>query len=386
MAIKLIRASSYSGPERSRAADRMLLEAKALAQLSHEHVVAVFDVGSYALRHGDRGVFVVMELLEGPSLSQWLRTSPSVAEILRVFRLAGEGLAAAHRRGLVHRDFKPANVVLDARGLPKVVDFGLALTAQRGWETIGGSDDSDSSSSGMMLGARVTQTGIVLGTPRYMAPEQHAGEAIGPAADQYAFCVSLWGSRPRDSNTAKLHAFSRKRLGSRGFLGVCDASGVPWGLGSSAVLVETAWRRTRCAPTWSRPVTSEVTTSGSKAAANQRTRAATSAGIVPTAIPAARPSIPPTPIAMHPIAPVSAASRAAGKSSATYPEGWARTARRPTSRPPSNAAAPTMGMHHAVHAGPPQACGMWQALSPTTMGSEPATSPGTMARLHARPW
>lgn len=192
VAIKLIRATAHTGAERSRAADRMLLEAKALAQLSHENVVSVFDVGSYALSHGDRGVFVVMELLEGPTLSQWLRRSPSVAEILRVFRLAGEGLAAAHRRGLVHRDFKPANVVLDARGIPKVVDFGLALTAQRGWETIGGSDDSDISSSGMMLAQRVTQTGIVLGTPRYMAPEQHVGESIGPAADQYAFCVSLW--------------------------------------------------------------------------------------------------------------------------------------------------------------------------------------------------
>ncbi|MCX4241348.1 serine/threonine-protein kinase [Paraliomyxa miuraensis] len=195
VAIKLIRAAAYVADERSRAADRMLLEARALAQLSHENVVSVFDVGSYALGDGERGVFVVMELLEGPSLSQWLGTTPPVSEILRVFRLAGEGLAAAHRRGLVHRDFKPANVVLDARGIPKVVDFGLALIAQPGWESLRGTDPSGSASSSsavMMVAPRVTQTGIVLGTPRYMAPEQHAGESIGPAADQYAFCASLW--------------------------------------------------------------------------------------------------------------------------------------------------------------------------------------------------
>jgi tetratricopeptide (TPR) repeat protein len=217
VAIKLIRATSYAGAERSRAADRMVLEAQALAQLSHENVVSVFDVGSYALPHGERGVFVVMELLEGPALSQWLRTSPPVAEILRVFRLAGEGLAAAHRRGLVHRDFKPANVVLDARGIPKVVDFGLAMTAHPGWETVRGADDSGSggSSSGMMLGQRVTQTGIVLGTPRYMAPEQHMGESIGPTADQYAFCVSLWealrGSPVFDDETFEELARAKRR-------------------------------------------------------------------------------------------------------------------------------------------------------------------------------
>lgn len=196
VAIKLIRPGAHDGRDRTRATERMLVEAQALAQLSHPNVVSVFDVGTYEISPRELGVFMVMELLEGPALIDWLRTPRPSEEILRVFVLAGRGLAAAHERGLVHRDFKPGNVVLDARGTPKVVDFGLARTGETFGSATAQLDDDLRSGEvhpvGSALGRRVTETGLVMGTPRYMAPEQHAGDTVGPAADQYAFCVALW--------------------------------------------------------------------------------------------------------------------------------------------------------------------------------------------------
>jgi tetratricopeptide (TPR) repeat protein len=193
VAIKLIRSGRSGIRDRTRATERMFLEAQALARLSHPNVVPVFDVGTYDLEHGERGVFVAMEQLPGPALVDWLRTTRTVEEILRVFALAGEGLAAAHDAGLVHRDFKPGNVVLDGSGRAKVVDFGLAL-GHRDPRTSHASADSvaDTRASSSVLAPRVTELGLVMGTPRYMAPEQHADEPVGPATDQYAFCVALW--------------------------------------------------------------------------------------------------------------------------------------------------------------------------------------------------
>ncbi|MBK8237804.1 MAG: serine/threonine protein kinase [Deltaproteobacteria bacterium] len=149
----------------------LLREARAAARLQHPNVVTIFDVG----RAGDR-LFVAMEYVEGRTLRAWLREQPrGRSEILLAFEQAGRGLVAAHDAGLVHRDFKPDNVLVGADGRVRVADFGIA-------SLVASSDPS---------GSR-TATAAVVGTPRYMAPEQYEGAEVDPRADQFAFCVSLW--------------------------------------------------------------------------------------------------------------------------------------------------------------------------------------------------
>jgi tetratricopeptide (TPR) repeat protein/predicted Ser/Thr protein kinase len=147
-----------------------LSEAKALARLSHPNVVPVFDVG---IEQGH--VYIVMELVRGAMLRDWVKDKPQSA-ILDVYRQAGHALAAAHASGLVHRDFKPDNAIVGLDGRVRVVDFGLACEAA--------------------LGDDVTAKGRGAGTPKYMAPEQAAGIAVTPAADQYSFSVSLAEALP----------------------------------------------------------------------------------------------------------------------------------------------------------------------------------------------
>lgn len=156
--------------------ERIVREGRALAKLDHPHVLRVFDVGEGTL-HTDGDAFpctyLSMELIEGESLRRWIETKDrSDADVRRVLREAGAGLAAAHASGLVHRDFKPENVMLDNSGRARVVDFGLASGGERA--------DGDP-----ML--------TIAGTASYMAPEQHRGEATS-ASDVYAFarvCVEL---------------------------------------------------------------------------------------------------------------------------------------------------------------------------------------------------
>jgi len=166
---------------------RLLREARALAKLSHPHVITVFDVGS-----ADGEDFVAMELVDGETLGEWLRSArPTWRQILAAFIAAGRGLAAAHAGGLVHRDFKPSNVLRSRSGRILVTDFGLAREAGVG------DAPARAGSSGTVTR---TQTGAILGTPAYMAPEQWTGEAVTAATDQFAFCVALWealaGERP----------------------------------------------------------------------------------------------------------------------------------------------------------------------------------------------
>jgi serine/threonine protein kinase len=158
---------------------RMLREAQAMAQLSHPNVVAVFDVGIH-----ERSVYIVMELVNGHTLLEWLKLEArSSTEILRVFRDAGLGLNAAHEKGLVHRDFKPANVLVDSEGKAKVTDFGLAREKTTSLEL--------APTAGVLSDA-VTQTRGLVGTPAYMAPELFEGARANSASDQYAFCVALY--------------------------------------------------------------------------------------------------------------------------------------------------------------------------------------------------
>jgi len=150
-------------------------EAVALARLSHPNVVTVYQVGEQAGR-----LFIVMEAVPGGTARAWA-AGRSWRELVALYALAGEGLAAAHEAGLVHRDFKPDNVLVGDDGRPRVADFGLAYAA------------ADASGEVRALGSGVvTGTGTIMGTPAYMPPEQRVGKALDARADQYSFCVALW--------------------------------------------------------------------------------------------------------------------------------------------------------------------------------------------------
>jgi serine/threonine protein kinase/tetratricopeptide (TPR) repeat protein len=267
VALKLWRGD---GQEAAAFRNRLVREAQALARLSHPNVIAVHDVGTY-----NDSVFVAMEFVEGHTLREWLRLEPrSQAAIVDVFLAAGTGLAAAHGAGLVHRDFKPDNVMVGRDGRVRVLDFGLARATAGELEnapaattatasaatteatsagtteatsagateatsagtteatsaattaasstmtplipdpvssetptavttpsastvttasgTLTGMSPSDSTRSPNRLDAPITLRGAVLGTPRYMSPEQHRGETVDERADQFSFCVTLY--------------------------------------------------------------------------------------------------------------------------------------------------------------------------------------------------
>ncbi len=181
VAIKLIR---LEGNERVQGQARLLLEARAVASLSHRNVVAVHEVGTFR-----NEPYIAMEYLDGITLRTWLAQKPrSWRAIVQAFVPAGEGLAAAHAAGIVHRDFKPANVMV-CDGRTCVVDFGLART------TRGRDDDDDvdaTSPTANHSTAPLTQVGTQIGTPRYMSPEQHANAPVDARSDQFSFCVALY--------------------------------------------------------------------------------------------------------------------------------------------------------------------------------------------------
>ncbi len=191
----------FHGTASATAQARFAREGKAIAALDHDAVVRVFDVGE-----SDGRRFIAMELVEGMSLERWLEATQARREVLRVLLAAGHGLAAAHAAGLVHRDFKPANVLVGAGEVVKVADFGLARAAASS-DSDAGSDAGSGSDSGPGSGAgieRVTRTGTVVGTPAYMAPEQFRGETGDARSDQFAFGVvlheALTGQRPFDGD------------------------------------------------------------------------------------------------------------------------------------------------------------------------------------------
>ena len=165
------------------ATTRLLREAQAIARLQHPNVVTVHEVGAV----GDQ-MYVAMELVEGASLRHWLqRGRRDLREILDVFAQAARGLAAAHDRGLVHRDFKPDNVLVGDDGRVRVCDFGLVrLAVGEGGEPAGSGADP------LSLSNALTSAGQLVGTPRYMAPEQLFGEPIDARTDQFAFAVTLY--------------------------------------------------------------------------------------------------------------------------------------------------------------------------------------------------
>lgn len=184
IALKLLHGDT--SPTQRRA---LLMEAQAMAKLSHPNVVGVHDVGER-----DSAVYVAMEFVEGTTLRRWLEAEPRRwRDVVEKFVAAAHGLAAAHQRGLIHRDFKPDNVMVSDDGQVRVMDFGLARPSG----TVEQTGDVESISGSVLT---VATLGRVAGTPAYMAPEQSVASTLTPAVDQFAFCVSLWegicGERP----------------------------------------------------------------------------------------------------------------------------------------------------------------------------------------------
>src|SRR5499427_1504849 len=230
IAVKLLRARGHGAAALADGRTRLLREAQAIARLSHPNVVVVYDVGTFR-----DSVFIAMELVAGHTVGYWMEAQPrKLKEILDVFMAAGRGLVAAHAAGLVHRDFKPDNVMITKGGQVRVMDFGLARQQVRDdepspatqaeldagaraaalAETMEPDVDPDAtakladvsgdapppSGSGGYLRVKLTRTGAVLGTPAYMAPEQFAGISGDARTDQFSFAVALYeglyGHRP----------------------------------------------------------------------------------------------------------------------------------------------------------------------------------------------
>ena len=244
VAIKLLRGKAGDDAEAAAGRLRMMREAQAIAKLSHPNVVVVYDVGAYQDK-----VFVAMEFVDGNTLWYWMHAQPRAwPEVLKIFADAGRGLAAAHDKDLVHRDFKPENVMLSGDGQVRVMDFGLARSVGRRDAAAGAGPSPDlaphlptasrppvtavppaaevdpmdvestrqissprSGSNPTMrspaeaLSLNLTQTGAILGTPAYMSPEQFRGDDTDARTDQFSFCVALYealyGERPFAGNT-----------------------------------------------------------------------------------------------------------------------------------------------------------------------------------------
>jgi predicted Ser/Thr protein kinase len=184
VAIKRVLPGMISGRHHERLRD----EARALAKLSHPNVVQVYEIGEH-----DGRTFLAMEYVEGQTLAQWLAEQPRTwREILAHFCTAARGLAAAHEAGVIHRDFKPENILLGNDGSVRVADFGIALA-----ET----DLVDVSAiRSIREGDETSATNYIAGTFRYMSLEQLRGDTIDARSDQFAFCVALyealWGAQP----------------------------------------------------------------------------------------------------------------------------------------------------------------------------------------------
>jgi tetratricopeptide (TPR) repeat protein len=192
VAIKLLDASHADDISLNQ---RLVREAQAMAKLSHPNVVPVYEVGV----DGDT-VFIAMEHVTGEDLEHWLaRQKPAWRAIVDVFVQAARGLAAAHEAGIVHRDFKPANVLVDDHGRVRVTDFGIALVRGSAEPTpteptpkpvdiaavVGDATPIHSSTP-------LTEEGARVGTPAYMSPEQHRGGAVDARSDQFSFCIALF--------------------------------------------------------------------------------------------------------------------------------------------------------------------------------------------------
>jgi predicted Ser/Thr protein kinase len=186
VALKLLRDAMASNA--GVAARRIFREARLAARVSHPNVVSIYEVGQYEDR-----VFIAMELVKGHSLTSWLAARPrSLREILEVFVAAGRGLAAAHAAGVVHRDFKPDNVLVGEDGRARVGDFGLARRGDDDGAGTPAEKEDDRERRKRASLSDLSRASAILGTPAYMAPEQHDGAHTDSRTDQFSFCVALY--------------------------------------------------------------------------------------------------------------------------------------------------------------------------------------------------
>ncbi|MCK6511294.1 serine/threonine-protein kinase [Myxococcota bacterium] len=202
LAVKLLRVDLHHYQDPAEAEVRIQREARSMARLSHPNVVQVYDTGRFGTQH-----FIAMEFVSGNPLKQWMQQPHSLQEILQALLQAGRGLQAAHEAGLIHRDFKPANVLQREDGTFCVVDFGLARGSLRqpnnnelSTTPSGNYDEIPDDYKLLDLDISLTEPGQIMGTPAYMAPEQLNGQESDERTDQFAFCVSLYealyGERP----------------------------------------------------------------------------------------------------------------------------------------------------------------------------------------------
>src|SRR5688572_24837441 len=199
IAVKLVKwgSSSTAG---TGGRSRLQREAQALAKLTHSNIVGVYDVGTI----GD-AIFVAMEFISGETIAAWIKRRwpadpPHWRDVLSIMVPAGRGLAAAHAAEIIHRDFKPENVMMDPAGRIVVLDFGLARPTSTSRSRSHDDPKPIEISAATSLMMPLTLTGSVMGTPAYMSPEQFAGQDTDAATDQFSFCVSLYhalyGERP----------------------------------------------------------------------------------------------------------------------------------------------------------------------------------------------
>ena len=192
---------------------RLAREAQAMARIDHPNVVRVYDVGTFGGDGEASGVFIVMELIEGQTMAAWLQRHRTWSEVVKAFIQAGRGVAAAHQRGLIHRDFKPGNVIIGPERVC-VLDFGLARASQQSSTDVERQERRRQFTGphGALI-TSLTKTGSVMGTPPYMAPEQHRGIEVDHRTDQYAFCVALfqglYDAWPFEGDTT--HALARAK-------------------------------------------------------------------------------------------------------------------------------------------------------------------------------
>lgn len=213
-----------------RSGERLVREAQALAQLSHPNVVQVFDFGV-----SGRRAFVAMEFIEGQTLREWQNSTPKPAwtDCVKVYTSVAQGLEAAHKRGLIHRDFKPDNCIVDDdEKQPRVIDFGLVgATTQaerpqgpkfRSPPSIfeprlewGANHDDEHDSSDVDMGWTATKSNVIMGTPAYMPPEQLVTGTEDARSDQFSFCVAfyeaLYGELPFEGGTFEEYAEAVRR-------------------------------------------------------------------------------------------------------------------------------------------------------------------------------
>ncbi|HEX4405436.1 MAG TPA: serine/threonine-protein kinase [Polyangia bacterium] len=229
VAVKLLRVKPGNGVSLAEGRQRTLREAQAIARLSHSNVVIVYDVGTF-----EDQVFIAMEFVDGNTVTYWIQSQARTwQEVLRVFSAAGRGLQAAHDKELVHRDFKPDNVMVGRDGTVRVMDFGLArqvgerserppsrsaddaaamlgddealATIVINQEAAQSSDTQDPLNQSGLFDTQLTRTGAMMGTPAYMSPEQFLGTVTDARTDQFSFCIALYealyGERPFGGNS-----------------------------------------------------------------------------------------------------------------------------------------------------------------------------------------